>query len=461
MKPVSDEKEPVERPAKVGPPIKLKSWLQIGLVLVVLGGLIGFAAYITAWTKGASDTKKDQGPPKPSKESIRYAFLDPPVREVEIYSENSQDYYFANPTSDTVTLRLRERGCICVHTVEVATWSMREALMYLTAGNAWQALGTVAAVEPRSWEEMPDLRMKQGEVSIPPADDPFPRSGIIRAHWKARAYSIQGKESVYLDVVSQVGEGAKFPRKLNVNYIVTRPFGFWPHLLDAGELLAGNKRVFECVVWSTTRDSVEFDVKLAPLDMANQADGCFVIGPVQEVPANELPAVGKSMGSAHAATPPRSAYRFTITVFENLSGQQLDLGPFHRSIVVSGGPGVEPIRIPVTGLVRGEIHVIGGDENDRIPLGSFRSDRGSSKTVSLVGPKSANLEFARVTGDAIKAKLEQGEERDGRRNWKLIVEAPPESFTGELQNAAVIIRLKTDDSKERYLRVPVTANAYR
>jgi hypothetical protein len=459
VKPVSDEKVPVAPPANVAQPFKLKSWLQIGLVLVVLGGLIGFAAYITAWTKGTPEAKKDPKTPA-GPEPIRYAFRDPPVREVEIYSENIQDYYFSNPTADAVTLRLDARSCTCVHTVEVGTWSVREALLYLPSSNAWQALGSVAAVEPRAWEEMPDIRIKQGEVTIPSADGPFPKPGIIRAHWKARAYSFQGKESVDLHVVSQVGNGAKFKQKLTVNFLVTRPFGFWPHTLEVGELLPGNKRVFDCVVWSVTRDSVEFDVKLAPLDMS-QSDGCFVIGPVKEVPAAELPTLAQTVGSGHAASVPRSAYRFTITVFENWNGQQLDLGPFQRSIVVSGGPGIEPIRIPVTGLVRGDIHVIGGDENDRIPLGSFRSDRGSSKTVSLVGPKNVSLEFARVTTEAIKAKLEVGEEREGRRSWKLIVEAPPEGFTGDLQNAAVILKVKTEEAKERFLRIPVTANAYR
>jgi hypothetical protein len=428
-------------------------------VLVVLGGIIGFAAYITAWTKGNPDTKK-KDPDQVGIEPLHYEFLDPPVREVEIFSENYQDYYFANPTSDTVTLRLESRGCTCVHTVLVSNWSLREVLLCLPAGNAWQALGVFGAVEHGIWEEMPDLHFKQGEVQIPPAEGPFPRGGIIRALWKARNFSIQGKESVALNLSSQIGDGPKFPRKLNVNFLVTRPFGFFPHALDVGELLPSNKRVFECIVWSTTRDSVEFDVKLAPLDMS-QADDCFVIGPVREVPSAELTSLGKSMGSAHATTPPRCAYRFTFTVFENVNGQQLDLGPFHRTILVSGGPGVEPIRIPVTALVRGDIHVVGGDENDRVPLGSFKSDRGLSKTVSLVGPKSLSLEFARVTSDAIKAKLEKGEERDGRQTWKLIVEAPPESFTGDLQNAAVVLKVKTENSKERFLRIPVTANAYR
>jgi hypothetical protein len=458
MKPFSDEKDPVAPPAKAAQPMKLKTWLQIGIVLVVLVGIIGFATYITAWTRGNPEVK-NKTPVKQFDEPIRYAFLDPPVREVEIFSENSQDYYFANVSSETVKLRLVARGCTCVHTVEVATWSPREALVYLPAGNPWAALGILSVVEPRVWEEMPDVRVKPGEVQVPPADGPFPRGGIVRARWKARTYSVQGKEAVGLDVVSQVGDGAPFPRKLNVNFFVTRPFGFFPHSLDVGELLPGNKRVFECVIWSTTRDAVDFDVKMVPSPF-NQPDTCFVIGLVREVPLPELPNLGKAMGAAHAMAPPRCAYRFTFTVFENWNGEQLDLGPFHRSILVSGGPGVEPIRIPITGLVRGDIRVVGGDETDQIPLGSFRSDRGSAKTVSLVGPKSIALEFARVTSDSIKARLEKGEERDGRQTWKLVVEAPPESFTGDLQNAAVVLKVNAD-SKERYLRIPVTANAYR
>jgi len=460
MKPVSDEKEPVPSPAPVAQPRTLKSWLQIGLVLAVLVGIIGFAAYITSYTKG-SNQKKAEPKGLPAVEPIRFAFLDPPVREVEIYGENSQDYFFANPTSDVVNMRLAARGCTCVHTVEVGTWALREALLYLPSGNAWQSLGVIAAVEPRSWEEMPDFRIKQSEVKIPPADGPFPRGGIVRAHWKVRAFAVQGKETVDLDVVSQVGEGTKFPRKLKVNFIVSRPFSFWPHSLEVGELLPGNKRVFECVVWSSTRDSLDLDVKLAPLEMYSHADGCFVIGPLAEVPAAQLPTLAATMGSPHGATAPRSAYRFTLTILENHNGEQLDLGPFHRTIVVSAGPGVDPLRMPLTGLVRGDIHVVGGDQNDRVPLGSFRSDRGSSKIVSLVGPKQVTLEYARVTSDAIKARLETGEEREGRRTWKLIVEAPPESFAGELQNAAVILKVKTEDSKERFLRIPVTGNAYR
>jgi hypothetical protein len=247
---------------------------------------------------------------------------------------------------------------------------------------------------------------------------------------------------------------------LKVNFMVARPFGFWPHTLEIGELQSGNKRPIECVVWSTTRDSIDFDVKLVPLAMG-QPDACFVIGPVQEVPAAELANLGKSVGSTHALTPPRCAYRFSFTVHENLNGEQLDLGPFQRSLLVSGGPDIEPMRIPITGLVRGDIHVVGGDENDRVPLGSFHSNRGASKSVSLVGPNNVTLEFARVTPEVIKAKLESGEENAGRRTWKLLVEVPPESFTGDLPNAAVILKVKTENAKERFLRIPVTANAYR
>ncbi|HEV3143683.1 MAG TPA: hypothetical protein VGZ47_07365, partial [Gemmataceae bacterium] len=219
---------------------------------------------------------------------------------------------------------------------------------------------------------------------------------------------------------------------------------------------------FDCVIWSTTRDWVDFDLKLSPLE-GKQANECFVLGPVQQVSAGELATLAKTVGSIHASTLPRCAYHFTFTVYENRNSQQLDLGPFYRVLVISSGPEIEPIRVAITGLVRGEVQLVGG-EKDQIPLGSFRSDRGTTKVVTLVAPKNVTLEYARVTTDAIKSKLELAEERDGRRFWKLIVEAPPESFTGDLQSAAIVLKVKKGDSKEapeRSLRIPVTGNAYR
>src|SRR5262245_23382712 len=236
MKPVSNKEEPVSA-SPSAKPMKMKSALQIGVVLAVLVGTIGFVTYITQYANRGPEISKETSS-EPAVEPIRYAFLDPPVREVEIFAENYQDYYFANPTSQPVTMRLNSRSCVCVHTVEIATWPFREALgsvLAIASTNVLESLGALSAEQPRSWLELPDIRVKQGEVRIPAADGPFPSLGILRAKWQARTLSPQGLESVKLDVVSQIGNSAGFKRQLSVNFLVMHAFSFFPHSLDAKE----------------------------------------------------------------------------------------------------------------------------------------------------------------------------------------------------------------------------------
>src|SRR5262245_36303688 len=142
MKPVSNENEAVA-PAAGRKPVKLKYWLQITVVLGALAGVIGFITYVTQGARVVDELKPVNPNPVPDIEPIKYQYLDPPVREVEIFSENTQDYYFVNATSETASLRLAARGCTCVHTVEVATWPLREALGELLALASTSALDSL------------------------------------------------------------------------------------------------------------------------------------------------------------------------------------------------------------------------------------------------------------------------------------------------------------------------------
>jgi hypothetical protein len=187
-------------------------------------------------------------------------------------------------------------------------------------------------------------------------------------------------------------------------------------------------------------------------------DKCFIIGSPTVISADERAALAASHAAKEGGKTPLCAYRFLFTVHEQMEDQQLDLGPFQRTLLLKSGPGIDELQVPITGLVRSDIKIVGGDDKDRIPLGSFQIKRGARKTVVVQAPANVKLSYERVTTEALKVQLDKGEERDGQCTWKLTVEVRPNSWASELSNVSVVLKL--DGPTPRLLYIPVTGNAY-
>ena len=134
----------------------------------------------------------------------------------------------------------------------------------------------------------------------------------------------------------------------------------------------------------------------------------------------------------------------SVTIYERRGDHQLDMGPIHRTLLLTSEGTAEALRVPLTGLMRGEVRLFGGDDRDRIALGSF--NRGAKKSVSLVTTRpDVELEIDETaTSSLLKRELSKPEtSSDGRKQWQLTVEVPADTAAGELvPGTAVVLNIK-------------------
>jgi hypothetical protein len=334
--------------------------------------------------------------------------------------------------------------------------------LVLGASNVFESLGGAMFWREPSWSDLPDVRLKppNADYLVPQADGPLPRLGQMRVNWVPKQLNPQGPSNpdrLKVTVHSRTANAPGVNREFEIPYLAVTPLGAFPKILEFGELISGAKRTVNCFVWSMTRDSLDLKVKMGSQEgLPNPNSNCFEVGVPAEVPAKERATLAKTLGVKHAENRhPTCAYRIPVTVHESRMGQQFDLGPFQRTLEISGVPGMEIHKVPITGVVRGVVRVLGADDKDRINLGSFKQERGRSETVTLQAPPGVQLTCDRTTTEAIKPTLTPDKETPGQ--WRLTVEALPGSYLP--LDAAVILRV--EGPTPRSLRIPVTGNAYR
>jgi hypothetical protein len=129
-------------------------------------------------------------------------------------------------------------------------------------------------------------------------------------------------------------------------------------------------------------------------------------------------------------------------------------------VVLSSDPGIDPLVVPVTGVVRGELTVGNPEDHDRVSLGSFERDDGATRQITLTAEQSNwNLQVAEKP-DFLTVDLheEKGVGVLGRM-WTLTVKVPPQALSGPIPPHTTIV-LQTTGGKGRRIRIPVTGNAY-
>src|SRR5262249_43332762 len=140
------------------------------------------------------------------------------------------------------------------------------------------------------------------------------------------------------------------------------------------------------LVWTVTRETFDPKLYLTGPDGDPQADPCIEIGAPKVLSKQDINELVKLLGKDYRGRKPTAACEIPITIFERHGDKQLDIGPLQRTFKLSSDGTFEPHRVVVNGLIRGDVRLFGGDERDRIALGSF--NRGAKKTVSLITGRS-------------------------------------------------------------------------
>jgi hypothetical protein len=476
----------------------MKSYLQIAFLVGVLMAIVGGLTFVTQYTSRKKDSSAGVGgdtalpPDVAGAPALKFRNLtadwDPSIqialnkeqeqakylKRVEVGDKRHYDFWFQNPDAQPIAIGLQYKQCTCsdvqVYLLPEPAWSGWQRQMGLAAllqsagpGDLLRAIACTLLLEPlsreSSWVNFGDPSGK-GNRAEPAATAAPGQFGILRVNFQPRKLSTEpGGERLVVTIQNQHSEHSYAITDLAVRYEVVPAMGYHPVQLDIGEIGAGGGREETCYLWSTTRESLEPTLEVSGPDPADANDPCIEIGKLVSLTAAELESLPGLLGDQYKGLRPTCAYRVAIKVHENRSGKRLDLGPLTRRITIKESVQGESWRLPIAGLVRGEVQVGGGDDRGRIALGSFKLERGTSKSVLLTSTAAnVELERERATDPTLEATLESLS-GDGPKQWRLTVTVAPNKLAGDLpSNAAIVLKIK--DSTRR-IRIPVTGNAHR
>jgi hypothetical protein len=206
---------------------------------------------------------------------------------------------------------------------------------------------------------------------------------------------------------------------------------------------------FHC--WSASRASFTLQARPA------QADPCVTCQCTPLTP-EECLRLGDSEHSRVLA-----GYRIQVMVRERSpSGQQLDVGPFTRRIILSSDSEDQESFVSVRGAVLGEFTVGSDEDHGRVSLESFPARNGTTREVVILS-RQAGVE---LKTDGLKAEVPGFEKHikatlkaEGPARWRLTVRVLPNCPPARIPTGAAIV-LKIAGEQGRQLRVPLVGRAY-
>jgi len=326
----------------------------------------------------------------------------------------------------------------------------KDALSFVTQVQVAEQLLPGALGFSMKWQQLEKDDSRTKAIMVPEKT-----VGLIRLSWEPKKPNTERLSAeIWCQAMGSKPSPPAFPR-LEVQITVVPPLLASPGEQDAGELYPGGTVQAEFLCFSPTR--AELPVTATVLNRFDKPDPCFTCTLTPLTEADKLN-ISREMLSRVLC-----GYRVHVQIRERLSdAEQMDLGPFRRTLVLESN-GVKELASPtLTGVVRGDVTVGSEDDKDRIRLASFPAALGKSRTVILTADRPAvrlSPEDIEVEPEFLKAELKSLAPLEGRSRWELKVTVPAGRASGILpQHSAVY--LKVQDNPPRRIRIPVTGNAY-
>jgi len=403
--------------------------------------------------------------------------------DYELGEAGHYDFWFQNENPQPVTLAFANANCqcasaqICLIPPEVWAEYAKNAQPApggsiphpILADNHFRELPGVFTIEKIQQSIHWEALERKHETTVPAATQAGPQAGILRINWSGKPE--EGKKNVQATFTTQLSGASASSVDLAVEFNVVPPFDvFSPSTggkrIDVGEVSAAKDSTSSFYIWSRTQPELHI---VLSADALGESKDCVSLSPPVRLTDAEMADVARMFG-ASSANVLRSAYRVTLIVSEHKeierngtkTTKRLDLGPIAFSIGVATGEG-KGVNVPVTGVVHGELRLVGGNSPDRIDFGSsFRSsDETSSKPIKVVSDR-ADFDLIPADGehtpDYLKVTLEPASPVNGNKAWTLRVTIPANKLFGNLVDAFVV--LKVNDGSNRRIRIPVRAKTY-
>jgi hypothetical protein len=434
-----------------------KLWLSVAILVVLVGGITFVSQFVAS---GSSKTQVGDPPPPPDP---LLAFYQPEYEA--IYSEPAPargyfDFLFRNQKDEPVELGLEGKSCKC-QGVDALILTSQQVPAYLRAAQAGSVAQVLAApgqacsvlamggalqqrmndiVAPAKWQEM---LKNETTLTVPPQG-----GGLVRMRWEGKQPGNQRmKVAVWAQPPGKEQMRAFASLELPVAFVL--PVLVTPLTADVREITLGSLRTVSFVCYSNTR--MAFSLQ------ANEKDNdpCFECQ-CKPIGAAEIESMRE--GQVAAGEPLLAGYLVSVTVREHHQGKKLDVGSFMRKIVLNSDSLIDPVELPITGSVAGDVRMVGEPKLAAV-LGTFDADSGGRIEVFLESDRpDMKMELESHTPSYLDVKLEEaGSSPSGGKQWKLFVQVPRNRLAGRLKDSAIV--LKTKDSPPRRVRIPVYGHA--
>lgn len=452
----------------------MRSVLQIVLVLgVIVASIFGITFVnqykVTKEDEGKGGVGPNKGPEMNLIFPVKKVEWDPEsAGEREGHREGYLDFWFESRKNLPVELGLYFKNCKCTK-LEVCVLPKETAKQYRhrllaevalpilrSSGGLLDWIGQTAIefhltrsspVGKLQWQALEENH----PVTVPPL-----QAGLLRMNWDGKSESA---ERLTVEIWSQQqGEGTQFRQmerlELPVKFVsAIRVHQPTPRMDD---LYPEKQAETTFVCWSSTRAAFSLTAQ------EKRNDPCFTCSwtPLDDKQCALLAETVKARVWC--------GYEVKVQVHERLPNKaQLDLGPFLRQIALTSDVTAEPTIAYLGGVVRGEVAIGTPEDKDRIDLRTFRSDRGTNKTITVWTERPGlELDCDNLTVEPgelgyLKShiQLKKKEGTGGQSRWELSVKIPPDRVSGKLpDHSAIFIKIQ---GTQRQIRVPIIGNAYR
>ncbi|HEY1861933.1 MAG TPA: hypothetical protein VGG61_16345 [Gemmataceae bacterium] len=436
--------------------------VQWVLVAVVLAAVVFGFTYLKL---NSGTTKTEEPPAPPQVEEVKLYFPKKVAHEElktsagaewECHVPGSYDFSIESLDDQPLPVGLWYSSCKCTK-VEIAL-----------ASDEWKkwndSLFRWARPEPaRDWRLLSD---KSAIVVIPPH-----ATGWVRVNWKIDA---PGPHMLKVQLWTHDPESATPRIELIMPVQVVFPAILEELTKSAGVLTAeqGEATPAEFICWSATRSSLN-------VKAAEGSDPFLILGKPIPLTFDERKQLEERLKVRALC-----AYRLLVTVRDRLEdGRPIELGPFRRHVYLQiddekkpfVDDGTEPLKVTLTGRVKGDLAVLAPDGQDQIEMGNkgyFDAPFGDVKEATL---ETTNLDMSLVldknkTASFLKVDLKEPKVVGGVKTWGLRVEVPGKKVAGvfprednpDYRDSAIYLittDAKKPSDKPRLIRIPVSGKA--
>lgn len=361
---------------------------------------------------------------------------------LEFGQDGFYDYVFENTTDKDADLGAYATSCTC-SSIEVCVLNDQQRDACRKAVAARKApLDSVGNI---TWQPLPVDR-EMGKSIVVPAG----ATGVVRVHWHGpHAEAELGSKRIHLTVdlwnrVAKSGD-QRSSIKLSIYLVYLQPAMFTPDELMLGTINTREKTTEKFVCWSATRD---FQILPSGGDKHLSIDVVPLTASERKEFAKDLP------------FPLHAAYRVGVTLFEQVDGKQLPIGPIARPVpvqIAAGGAELVHKTPIIKAYVLGPVRLATVEDQGRINFQPFAASKGARREVILLAPEgwkvrcnNAEQELAGVTGEL----KELNSNNNGETRWQLVVTVAPKSREGLFPENAVLM-LQVEIDKARW-RAPLT-----